>query len=213
VGTDHSFGKGTVQTMLDLDRFLYFEHHHLKPLGSLKITIQKFYRINGGTTQYKGVIPDIILPDPHSSLETGERYLDFPLPWDTVTPLAYTPWPRPLQNREQLKTVSQERVAKSGAFKVIRENLQRLKTRQEKSLQPLHIWEFRKDQQRYKDEAQKFKDLQREMVHIQVEGLAVDQKQIKGIPEKEKRIKEWHDQLKSDVYIEEVMQIMDGMEI
>jgi len=74
VGTD-TFGKGTVQTMKDMD------------LGNLKFTIQKFYRINGGSTQHKGVIPDIIFPPTYDRDEIGESSLDNPLPWDEVDSL------------------------------------------------------------------------------------------------------------------------------
>jgi carboxyl-terminal processing protease len=102
-------------------------------------------------------------------------------------------------------------VARSKAFQVIRENMERLKTRREQSRQPLHIKDFWADQKKYKDEANKFKQLQEQMVNLAVQGLPEDMQEIQGIPEKEERIKKWHEQLQSDVYIEEVMRIMDQM--
>ena len=87
MGGEHTHGKGTVQTILDLNNNIPFQNMEAyKPLGALKLTIQKFYRINGDSTQYRGVVPDIILPDVMSGLKTGEQYLDFALPWDTVKP-------------------------------------------------------------------------------------------------------------------------------
>src|SRR6185295_6968751 len=65
-GTDTTFGKGTVQTVLDLDNMVGPADAALKPLGSLKLTIQKFYRVNGGSTQFKGVVPEILIPDAYT---------------------------------------------------------------------------------------------------------------------------------------------------
>jgi len=109
MGTDTTFGKGTVQSMLDLDAYLPPAFGSFKPMGSLKLTIQKFYRINGGTTQYKGVVPDIMIPDAYSNLEVGEKNLDYPMPWDTVSSLAFAKWPK-RADLTLLKKKSQARV-------------------------------------------------------------------------------------------------------
>lgn len=95
IGGSHTFGKGTVQMMIDLDRFLAPGLGDLRPLGALAMTIQKFYRITGASTQFRGVIPDIILPESASYLEVGEQYLDHPLPWDTVAAVSFPKWGRP----------------------------------------------------------------------------------------------------------------------
>ena len=63
IGGEHTFGKGTVQVMLDLDRYLPAEMVRYKPLGAITLTVQKYYRITGASTQYQGVVPDIVLPD------------------------------------------------------------------------------------------------------------------------------------------------------
>lgn len=84
-----TFGKGTVQTLIDLDRFGF------KPpqsAGRLKLTIAKFYRINGASTQRKGVMPDIVLPSPViADLERGEDSVETALPWDEIRPVSYRP--------------------------------------------------------------------------------------------------------------------------
>ena len=81
MGSSGSFGKGTVQRFIDLDRMLTSNYSEMKPIGSVKITTQKFYRINGGATQLKGVASDIIMPDRYSKFEMGEREQDFVMPW------------------------------------------------------------------------------------------------------------------------------------
>ncbi|MCK5219990.1 MAG: tail-specific protease, partial [Candidatus Aminicenantes bacterium] len=74
VGGSHSFGKGTVQMLIDLNRFVQKKEEGYDSLGAFKVTIQKFYRITGSSNQYTGVIPDIVLPDYYDHLKIGERY-------------------------------------------------------------------------------------------------------------------------------------------
>jgi carboxyl-terminal processing protease len=85
VGDSKTHGKGTVQTVIPLSNFS-------DDLGSLKVTTASFYRITGGSTQLKGVVPDIILPSIYDSLEIGEEYLDHFLPWSQIAGVAYRPW-------------------------------------------------------------------------------------------------------------------------
>ena len=119
MGGDHTHGQGTVQTLIDLDQSPWIRSGaQYGPLGALKLTIQKFYRINGGSTQYRGVVPDIILPDRLDPLESGERYLKYSLPWDRINPASYTLWPQQ-PNLEKLQRESLERVRKSAAFAAI----------------------------------------------------------------------------------------------
>ena len=87
VGTSPStFGKGTVQRFYDMDDYLPPQYADIKPIGQVKITTQKFYRVNGDATQLKGVIPDIILPDPYYLLDQGEKEQDYPMAWDEINP-------------------------------------------------------------------------------------------------------------------------------
>ena len=89
VGTARTYGKGTVQNILDLDRAAGPFNAALRPLGALKLTIQKYYRVSGGTTQLEGVKSDIVLPHPYENLPFGEREMEFPLAVDNVDPVYY----------------------------------------------------------------------------------------------------------------------------
>jgi len=118
VGGAHSFGKGTVQQMLDLDRIVPDQAEKLGvPLGALKLTVQKFYRVNGESNQFKGVQPDVYIPNTLSHLEIGERYLPFALNGDRVKELEY---PRrreiTLDLRERLRNRSRERITSDPYF-------------------------------------------------------------------------------------------------
>ncbi|MDT8444873.1 MAG: carboxy terminal-processing peptidase, partial [Desulfuromonadales bacterium] len=115
VGSEHTHGKGTVQVIMDLDKSLTLRNmREFMPLGALKMTTQKFYRVSGDSTQYRGVIPDVILPDRSRYNEYGERYLDYSLPWDRIEEVEHKEWP-PV-DRAELNVKSQSRVAKDEDF-------------------------------------------------------------------------------------------------
>ena len=115
VGSEHTHGKGTVQVIMDLDDSLTLRNmRQYMPLGALKITTQKFYRVSGDSTQYRGVVPDIILPDRSQYNEYGERYLDYSLPWDRIEEVEHKEWPS--FDRKALNDKSHDRVAASEEF-------------------------------------------------------------------------------------------------
>ncbi|GIR81672.1 MAG: hypothetical protein CM15mP83_3980 [Flavobacteriaceae bacterium] len=90
LGSEQTFGKGTVQNVVDLNRFL--SNSTYGNLGALKITTIRFYRINGGSTQLEGVKSDVITPDRYRYVDVGERDEDNPMRWDRISPLVYTRW-------------------------------------------------------------------------------------------------------------------------
>jgi carboxyl-terminal processing protease len=120
VGDHATHGKGTVQTVLNLDRALPpLSMDEYRPLGAMKLTLQKFYRVSGGSTQALGVEPDLLLPDPLPFVQSGERYADYALPWDTIAPASYTPWQPNSFDMEALRAASQRRLANSARFQVL----------------------------------------------------------------------------------------------
>ncbi|PLX99205.1 MAG: tail-specific protease [Desulfuromonas sp.] len=140
IGSDHTHGKGTVQAIVDLDRHLPFRNmQKYLPLGALMVTIQKFYRVSGDSTQYRGVVPDIILPDRQQHLETGERYLDHSLPWDTVRKTNYTPWRNALPDFAHLQELSTQRQQQSELFTEIRAQAELLEQRSKQTRIPLEL--------------------------------------------------------------------------
>ena len=122
IGSEHTHGKGTVQLIMNLDETLTLHNmSRYQPLGALRLTTQKFYRVSGESTQYRGVIPDLILPNRQQHNKFGERYLDFSLPWDVIQGVKYLPWSSGTGDLGWLRTRSQERVAKSEDFAKIRQ--------------------------------------------------------------------------------------------
>lgn len=140
IGGAHTHGKGTVQALLDMNRNLPLLHlRKYDDLGALKVTIQKFYRVNGSSTQYKGVVPDVVLPSMLDYLETGEQYMDNSLPWDRVEAVPHPFWQGPHFNRARVQQQSRNYVAKNKRFQKIKEESLKAKKRKEETKIPVFL--------------------------------------------------------------------------
>jgi carboxyl-terminal processing protease len=146
IGSEHTHGKGTVQAMVDLDRNAMLPNmERFKPLGALKMTIQKFYRVSGDSTQYRGVIPDIVLPDRMQHLKSGEQYNEHSLPWDSIRGTRYTRWPLNATEMAAVREASQRRTKGNEDFSSIRKDAQLSQERSERTRQPLQLEEVRRE--------------------------------------------------------------------
>ena len=125
VGDSKTFGKGTVQQMIELSKAVPVLANGGQA-GAVKLTIQKFYRIAGGSTQLHGVESDITLPSISDQPEMGESALKDPLPYDTIKPLAYDKWTNPIFI-EELRQKAMERVPKNPEFAYVQEDLARIR--------------------------------------------------------------------------------------
>ncbi len=131
VGDSSTHGKGTVQTLLKVGQLLRTQSE----LGSLKITIRKFYRASGSSTQLKGVVPDIILPSVNNYAEVGEAAMPNAMPWDTVPSAKYEPVNLIPPLLPELRKRSDARVETNKDFEFIREEIERFKkSKDEKSV-------------------------------------------------------------------------------
>ncbi len=157
VGGEFSHGKGTVQAVVDLDGYISPMAKAYSPLGALKITIQMFYRINGSSTQYKGVTPDIILPDQFSHLETGEKFLDYSIPWGSVKAVPYKKWDEYKYDLKGLNKLSKARVEKSEKFKHIKDSMKWYTEQKNNTVRSLLVTDFEKQRQEIKAKTDIFK--------------------------------------------------------
>jgi carboxyl-terminal processing protease len=107
------------------------------PLGAVKVTIQKFYRISGESTQEKGVTPDVVLPSRLDGLESGEKYLDYALGWDQIAAAEYKHWQDSPHNISQLRQKSLERIKQDEEFSEIIAEAEEASLRREKTRQSL----------------------------------------------------------------------------
>ncbi len=215
VGSNQSFGKGTVQAMLNLDNYVSRRQPDGQSLGALTITIQKFYRINGASIQQKGVIPDVILPDQFSALEIGESYLPYSLSSDSVSPAEYTKWPSDSLNLKLLDEKSKERTAKEPRFKVLQEFIQKLKAMQDQTLQSLQLKRVMEEQKKLRKDRENFDKVEGESCHIKIEPSLEIVKESFASEELYKiekdREKEWFQQIDKDLLLKETMAVMRDM--
>ncbi len=148
IGTRHSHGKGTVQALLDLNRYLPILHFgRYDDLGALKVTIQKFYRVTGGSVQYKGVVPDIIVPSVFDYFETGERYLDNSLPWSTIQPVVHNNWQGESFNLEKSKYYGTNWIENNKIFAKIAKEAIRGKERRKQTKINVSLTAMKKDRE------------------------------------------------------------------
>jgi len=208
---DQTFGKGTVQVMLDLDRFLAADMGRLRPLGAITLTVQKYYRITGASTQYHGVAPDIVLPDLYDYLDLSEKNQDNSLPWDTVSRLSFPPWKGPFPDLAELKKRSQQRLAANDRFREITENISRLKKQRQTTLVTLNIRKFQAEQEALFAAAERFSKKQVEFPNIRA---SLSEESAAGAPavDPEKR-KEWLTGLRKDPVVEEAIQVLNDWQL
>jgi carboxyl-terminal processing protease len=210
VGSHSTFGKGTVQRFLDLDKYVT-GNEDLKPLGEVKVTLQKFYRVNGGSTQLKGVIPDINLPDNHQYIESGEKELEYPMEWTEIEPVDYSQDVVKLNNLETVKKKSAERIKASAQFSKVMANALRIKEFRDKTVVPLQLDQFRAEDLAREEESKAFKKAFGKIDGLNPMNLAVDIPLIQTDSSRIGRNEAWFESLGKDIYIEETLHIMKDM--
>ncbi len=218
VGGQYSHGKGTVQAVLNLDQGPLMSMFG-SSMGALKVTIQKFYRINGGSTQFKGVTPDILLTDPLGYGKNREQDLDFPMPWDEIKGLSFIPWSKHKYNMKKIKVASKKRTNSSKRFKTIRESLKYLNTRLNDTKLNLNLDMLIADDKKNKIIVEKFK-FDQENKDLKVTNFEESLMTADHIRSKDKekwkkdfeqRKEEWVKALRSDILLEETLYIMKDM--
>jgi carboxyl-terminal processing protease len=209
VGTAPStFGKGTVQRFFNLDEIVPQKFAGLGELGSVKITIQKFYRINGGSNQLKGVVPDIILPGAYSYMTVGEKEEDYPMAWSEIEKASYTETGEAKKIMDKIKKKSAKRVASNKTFQLIDENAKWLKSRQEESIFSLNFNTYDQEQKKIDKEAEKYKGINKDIDQLLVKSLKADKQYIESDTIRAKTIESWHKSLRQDAYLEEISNII-----
>jgi carboxyl-terminal processing protease len=211
IGGKQTFGKGTVQRFIDLDDVITDKLKSFKPFGAEKLTFQKFYRINGGATQLKGVTPDIILPDNFMYIKYGERELDNYLPWDEISPATY----QAVSNQPDIKKLSKaskQRIAKNERFQLVKEQAKRIKKLRDENLMSLNYKEFSTHQKKLKLEAKKFDAISNDTNAVIVEPLQADWQFIEKDSVKLEIAKKWHRGLRKDIYLQEAIRVVEGIE-
>lgn len=208
IGSKQTFGKGTVQNVIPLENIMRSNEHG--DLGAIKLTTQKFYRINGGSTQLEGVKSDIVVPDRFSSIELGERSQDNPLGWDKISPADYTTWEGYIDYENTIAR-SKNRLATNDKIKLIEENADWVKAQQDETIIPLNYEKFKADQETNKNKSDYFKKIRDYDNKLSFESLKYEKElftQDELLREKRDR---WHQELAKDIYLEEAIFVLEDL--
>ena len=208
IGSKSSFGKGTVQNVLPLNN--YFKYS--KDLGALKMTIQKFYRINGGSTQLKGVESDIAMPDRYTYLEIGERDEKNPLPWDRIEPADYTPV-NIYGNFSKVINDSKKRIASKSQFLLIDKNAKWLKEGRDDNIVNLKYSDYKKDLENRKEESKEFDTIAKYKNNLVFNSPTYEISMIEKDSVLAKKREIWHNNLSKDIYVEEALTVLSELKI
>lgn len=207
VGSNSTFGKGTVQRPIDLDRTIRgFEQY--KPLGDLHLTIQKYYRINGGSVQLRGVTPDIILPDAYHYIKTGEKDQRFPLAWTEIKPSNYSQDVFSIDYLAELKDKSATRVESNEKFQKVMDYALWFKQQRDASEYSLQMEEYMEREAKQKEASQSYRNLMKDVINPKVANLEIDLTEINKDESRVARNKNFIETASKDIYIQETLNIM-----
>ncbi len=208
LGSKQSYGKGTVQNVIDLNQFV--RGNTVGDLGALKTTTQKFYRINGGSTQLEGVSSDVAIPDRYAYLKMGERDIDNAMPWDKIDPAEYNFWTKQA-NFDSAIERSKNRVLANSTYKLINENAAWIDQRNNENTYSLQLDKFKKEQEALEEKAKKYKSISDYDSQLKFNSLPYEQELMNtDISLKEKRDR-WHEALEKDIYVEEALNVLGDL--
>lgn len=206
VGTSATHGKGTVQIVVDLDQQL---KQAGEPLGVYKVTIEEYFRVSGGSTQLKGVVPDVLLPDPTSYVDSGERTLPHAIPWSTITPAPYTKvahaWKVP-----DLVAASTARTSANADMTTATKFAKLMEARKDKTLLPLGQTAWQADYKQMKADLDALDPKKHEPKPL-MEVVSLTQESTSADPRIQKRLDKWKDTLAKDVWVDETTKILADM--
>lgn len=210
IGSNQTYGKGTVQNFLDLNKFV--RGNKWGDMGNVKITSQKFYRINGGSTQLEGVHSDVVAPDQYSHIDVGERDLSSPLPYDQISKAKYAKWNGYKNLKEAIKA-SQKRVDASEQFQLIDDHAKWIRTQRDENDFSLNYDAYTADMKESKEKAKSFDTINKYKTDLRFNSLPDEEKLFDKDTTLAKKRQRWHKNLNKDIYVEEAMQVLKDLEL
>ena len=208
LGSKQTFGKGTVQNVIDLNRIISGGTHG--DLGAVKLTTDKFYRINGGSTQLEGVKSDIIVKNQYSYIEMGEKDQDNPLAWDSIEPASYRQWSNQI-NYDYALNQSAKRLKDNPYIQLVEKQARGIENQQDDFTYTLNYQDYLNEQEANRKISEKFnelKDYRSELTFEWTPEAGVDQDEV--VKERKRR---WIESLQQDFYIDEAVSILEDLNI
>jgi carboxyl-terminal processing protease len=206
-GSSATHGKGTVQAVLDLDRQL---HHQGDPLGLYKVTIDEYFRVSGGSTQLKGVVPDVLLPDPTSFVDSGERTLFHAIPWSTIAPVPFAKVPHAWKAAD-LAAASTARTSANADLATVTKFAKLMEARKSKTMMPLAREAWQAEYKRAKADLDALDPKRHEPKPLMEVVPLPTQEATSQDPRTEARLSKWKDGLARDLWVDETTRILADM--
>jgi len=208
IGSTSTYGKGTVQRNIGLDPVTGFSMSNSE-LGTVKLTLQKFYRINGGSTQLRGVNSDIVLPDNLEYLRVREKDDPDALPWDEISKATYTNW-NAGYNLETIKQLSNQRLESDPSFKLIKESTEWLSKQNDKKYS-LQIDKYRQEQKMIRSTIKQMESLLKLKTELNVSALPNEVNRWSEDKAKQERFNLWIKSLQKDIYLDQAVKVMNDI--
>ena len=208
IGSTTTYGKGTVQRNLGLDPQSGYLNSN-SDLGTIKLTLQKFYRVNGGSTQLKGVASDIVLPDNYEYLKFREKDDPDALPWDEIQKASINNWKAGYE-LSTIQKLSDARLQTNKAFKLIKENTDWLAKQNDKEY-PLNFDKYQKEQKAIRTTVRQIEALKKLDNDMDVNSLPQDASRFTYDKGKQDRFDQWIKNLRKDIYIDQAAKVTADM--
>ena len=208
IGSKQTYGKGTVQNVIDLNRMI--RNNTNGDMGAFKFTTQKYYRINGGSTQLEGVKSDVVVPDRYSYIDLGEKDQDNPLSWDEIEPASYELWKSSIDYETTVQK-SKERMNSSAEIKLIDENARWIKDARSKDVYSLKYSEYVAELKKNEKESERFDALSDYTTNLSFESLAYEKPIMANDSVLRIKRERWHESLSKDIYMDEALNVLTDL--
>lgn len=207
IGSKHTYGKGTVQNFAVLNNFI---RNSDIDFGAVKITTQKFYRINGGSTQLKGVESDVVLPDRYTYIDMGERDLKTAMPWDEI-PAAEYKMVAPIKTFKPIIEKSKKRISQDETFKLIDQSAKWINQVRKDYDYNISYKKFTEREEYMTLKRKEFDKLKDYKNTLKFSSLPYEIEQMKQDSVLGKKRERWHKNLNKDIYVDEAVNILEDL--
>ena len=205
IGSEKSFGKGTVQNIIDLNKFISNSNFDM---GALKITTDKFYRINGESVQLEGVKSDVVIPDSYMYIFNGERDEKNPLQWDKIGAAYYTKW-NGFKNMNFITSNAQNRINSNNYHKLISKRAEWIKEQRDNKIIPLNFSSYKDYTESNSKKNKLFESISDYSNNLNFKLLKTEKEFIMSNKELLSNRNRWHKNLKRDIFISEGINILE----
>ncbi len=212
IGSSSTYGKGTVQRTIPLtpsESPFSFGNKEQEDLGTIKLTIQKFYRVNGGATQLKGVVPDVVIPDRYELSKTREKDNNTSLTWDEIRKADYQPWTSSFSTDAVIATAN-EQVKSSKTFSELRAKTEWINKENDKAF-PLNLAKYQAEQKEMKAMYKSLDSLDKLKGELKVKPTDADAAKLASDKDKADKNKQFINRIKTDIYVDETVKVMNNM--